>query len=417
MLGPPMLRILHTSDWHLGHTLSEVPRVEEHASFLEWLLDTLEREEIDALLVAGDVFDTANPPAEAQQAFYRFLARARARCPSLDVIVIGGNHDSAARLDAPNPILEELGIRVVGGAPRRHAEIDWDKMIVPITDRRGDVAAWVAAVPFLRPADLPTVSADDPLIAGVEAFYASMLDRVRARRSPGQAIVAMGHCYMTGTRLSELSERKVLGGNQHALPATIFPDDVAYVALGHLHLAQTVGGRAQVRYSGSPLPLSFGEIDYRHEVVVVELEGERVASQRSLPVPRTVPMIRIPAREAATLDEVVAALATLPGPQPDGPAWQRPYLEVAVLLPRPEPDLRATIERALEGKAARLLRLTLRLTGTGRNLADEEPVAALEALRPEDVFRLCHAQRFATDPDPTLLAAFSELVEDAEAKT
>src|SRR5690349_8399639 len=113
-----MLRLLHTSDWHLGHTLHDLPRRYEHAHFLSWLLGKLEEEQVDALVVAGDIFDSANPSAEAQQALYKFLAEARLRLPALDVVIVGGNHDSAARLDAPDPLLRALGIRVIGGLPR-----------------------------------------------------------------------------------------------------------------------------------------------------------------------------------------------------------------------------------------------------------------------------------------------------------
>src|SRR4051812_29205135 len=126
------MRILHTSDWHLGQLLHEHARAWEHARFLTWLLETLAAERVDALLVAGDIFDTANPPAESQAAWYEFLARARARFPALDIVVIGGNHDSASRLDAPTPLLDAFRIHVVGG-------FEPDRLLVPIQGG----AAWV----------------------------------------------------------------------------------------------------------------------------------------------------------------------------------------------------------------------------------------------------------------------------------
>ncbi|MFP2913001.1 exonuclease subunit SbcD, partial [Pyxidicoccus sp. 3LFB2] len=151
------MRLLHTSDWHLGHTLYDVSREAEHAAFLDWLLETLEAQAVDALLVAGDIFDTANPSADAQAAWYHFVARARRRMPRLDVVVIGGNHDSAARLDAPDPLFAALGVRVVGGLPRTRGELELERLLVPLHDAKGRVGAWVAAVPYLRPADLPSV--------------------------------------------------------------------------------------------------------------------------------------------------------------------------------------------------------------------------------------------------------------------
>ncbi|MFN7147211.1 MAG: exonuclease SbcCD subunit D, partial [Myxococcota bacterium] len=254
-----------------------------------------------ALVVAGDLFDGRNPPAQAQEQLYRFLVDLRARRPSIDVVLVGGNHDSAQRLDAPGSMMRALGIHMVGGLPRRaDRSLDVDALLVPLTDARGAVAAWVAAVPFLRLADLPSTDGDDPLVEGVRAVYAEALDAARAKRQPGQALVATGHCYMRDGELSELSERKILGGNQHALPVGVFPEDVAYVALGHLHLAQPIG-RPGVRYSGSPLPLSMPERTYPHQVCVVKLDGERLAEVRPARVPRVTDLLRVPESGALPL--------------------------------------------------------------------------------------------------------------------
>jgi len=409
-----MLRLLHTSDWHLGHTLHEFSRAHEHAHFLDWLLDSIDGHDIDALLVAGDVFDTANPSAEAQQAFYGFLAKARARRPRLDIVVIGGNHDSAARLDAPDPILRSLGVHVVGGLPHTRGVIDLDRVIVPLKGRDGEVAAYVAAVPFLRPADLPTPEdGEDPLIDGVRRIYEQVLEGARARRSGDQALVAMGHCYMTGTQLSELSERKILGGNQHALPVDIFPDDVAYVALGHLHLAQRVGNREHVRYSGSPIPLSLDEERYRHQVLVVELDGPRLGKVESLEIPRAVEILRVP-KEPRPLDEVLVELAKLAAHDSSLEEWRRPYLEVRVLLDKPRPSLRHDIDKALENKAARLAKTTVKQTGTGAALGDVGSMKSLRDTSPEEVFRLLYGSKHEGEPAPELIEAFHELVADAE---
>ena len=406
------MRLLHTSDWHLGHTLYDTSREAEHAAFLEWLLDMLEAHKVDALLVAGDIFDTANPSAEAQAAWYRFVAQARIRCPKLDVVVIGGNHDSAARLDAPDPLFAALDVRVVGGLPKARGSVDLERLLVPLKNAQGKVGAWVAAVPYLRPADLPLVSeeAGDKLIAGVRSVYAEVLEGARARRKPGQALVAMGHCYMVGTELSALSERKILGGNQHALPVDLFPEDLAYAALGHLHKAQRVGGREGVRYSGSPIPLSLSEASYAHQVLLVELEGEQLSTVRPLHVPRRVEILRVPSRGTAELKDVVAQLEALPELEPEAPDWRRPYLEVSVELPRPEPGLRRQVEAALEGKAARLVKLTPLYKGTGNALAEERPGVSLKERTPEDVFRARYARDYAEPPEPALLEAFHSLL-------
>ncbi|WP_224364942.1 exonuclease SbcCD subunit D C-terminal domain-containing protein [Hyalangium versicolor] len=405
------MRLLHTSDWHLGHTLYDVSREAEHAAFLDWLLDTLEAQSVDALLVAGDIFDTSNPSAEAQAAWYHFIARARRKLPRLDVVVIGGNHDSAARLDAPDPLFAALGVRVVGGVPRSGGALDFDRLLVPLHDSRGRVKAWVAAVPYLRPVDLPFVKSEgDRLIDGVREVYGLALEAARRRRQPGQALVAMGHCYMVGTELSALSERKILGGNQHALPVDLFPEDVAYAALGHLHKAQRVGGREGVRYSGSPIPLSLSEAHYRHQVLLVELEDDVLGSVRPLSVPRTADMVRVPERDVLPLDDVLAKLAELPALEPETPEQARPYLEVCVSLTKPEPSLRRKVEAALEGKAARLVKLTPTYTGTGLVLAESQPSLSLRERTPEDVFKARYSRFYQEPMAPELLEAFHSLL-------
>ena len=402
------MRLIHTADWHLGHKLHDVDRRVEHEAFLDWLVETVRERETDALLVCGDIFDAANPSAEAQELWYRFLARCKREKPDVDIIVIGGNHDSAGRLDAPNPLLQELGVQIVGGLPRRGRDVLIEDVLRPITDREGNIAAWVAAVPFLRTPDLPLVETDDPLVEGAMRLYRQVLDAASERADDGCAVIAMGHLYLSGTRLSELSERKVLGGNQHALPAELFPDDVAYAALGHLHMAQEVG-RESVRYSGAPLPMSIPERTYPHQIVEVELDGSALVGLASIPVPQTRDIVRIPDEAALPVDELLAELAALP--DSEGADGEPPLLEVAARLERPEPGLRHDVEDALEGKHARLVTLTVELTGHGQALADSEQTAGLADVEPEQVFRLAWSRSFEEDPSPEILAAFHDLVD------
>lgn len=403
------MRILHTSDWHLGHTLHDHGRSHEHDRFLSWLLEAIEAHAIDALLIAGDVFETANPSAAAQAAWYRFVTEARRRFPRLDVVAIGGNHDSADRLDAPQPLfVHGFDVHVVGGLPRRaDRSLDLDRLLVPLRNREGQIGAWVAAVPFLRPADLPPIEEGDPLIEGVRAVYAEVFAEARRRKEPGQALVAMGHLYMTGTTLSELSERRILGGNQHALPADIFPDDLAYAALGHLHLAQKVA-KDHIRYSGSPIPLSMGEIDYPHQVVVVELEGEKLRSIEALRVPRAVELIRLPRSGALDRVALMAALEKLPPSSEEG---EPAFLEVRVRLDQPDPKLRSDVEALVAEKHVRLVRLSVETGGDQLPLADRMAQTLLDELLPQQVFENRYLKVHGSEPPRELVEAFHELLD------
>ncbi|MEW9899873.1 exonuclease SbcCD subunit D C-terminal domain-containing protein [Chitinivorax sp. PXF-14] len=408
------MRILHTADWHLGHSFHDQPRDDEHRAFLDWLLATLIEHGVDALIVAGDVFDHANPSAQAEALFYGFLARLARQLPQLGVVIVAGNHDSAARLAAPHPLLAGLGIHVVGAVGNPLAEADIERLLVPLCGRDGEIGAWCAAVPFLRPMDLPRIEADDaidPLIEGVRRVYAQVLDAARARCQPGQALVATGHCYMVGGALSELSERRVLGGNQHALPADLFPTDLTYVALGHLHRAQRVGGREQVRYSGSPIPLAFSEVDYPHQVVLVELPGEPGAQAKieALRVPRHVELLRVGHDGRLALAEVGAALDAL-ALDDTLPESRWPYLEITVRLDAPEPSLHRLLGERLAGRPVRLLSIRTRYPGKGEALADDTALPELGELQPETVFARRYRSQFDAEPPEPLHAAFDELL-------
>ena len=410
------LRIIHTADWHLGHNLHGLSRDFEHQCFLDWLLETLEGQRADALLICGDLFDSANPPAAAQAMLYRFVVAAQRRMPRLRIVIIAGNHDSAARLEAPSPILDALNVHVVGN-PRRLANgvLDAERLIAPLHDSAGRVAAWCVAVPFLRPSDLraEVAEGEDPLVAGVAALYTEAIGALEARRDPGQAILAMGHCYMVGTRVSGLSERKILGGNQHALPVGLFPETVAYAALGHLHLAQSVGGLEHCRYSGSPIPLSLDERVYPHQVVQVDLEGDSAVAIESLRIPRFVEIHRFPERGSADVATVEAALAAFPF-DPGLPAERHPYLEVVVRLERPDPGLRARIEAVLEGRPARLLKLSTEYPGRSAGLSGDTPGQRLDELDPDGVFLERYRQQHGGEPPADLMAAFHELLEQVQ---
>ena len=401
-----MLRILHTADWHLGHGLHGFSREREHKDFCSWLLHQLVEQDVDALIIAGDIFDSANPPATAQAMYYSFLAQLRKHCPQLEVIVTAGNHDSPSRLEAPKQLLGALGMQVVGTLPQH-----LDDCVLPIHNRKGEVAAWCAAVPFLRPGDLPKVEKhDDALIGGVKEVYRQTIELAKQKAGDDQAIIATGHAYMVGTTLSELSERKILGGNQHALPAGIFPDDVTYVALGHLHRPQTVKGETAIHYSGSPIPLALDEGAYPHQVLLIELDGKELQSVQALKVPRTVDITRIPKQGAVSLDELLQLLEDLPEGERDD---RSPYLELAVALEGPDPALRQSLEEALKGKAARLCRISLTYTGETEEASRWAVKEDLKNLEPDQVFAQCYREAYGAEAPDDLLECFHELLDTA----
>ena len=404
------MRLLHTSDWHLGQTLHNYERGYEHQRFLDWLQDTLVAEQVDVLLVAGDVFDNANPSAASQKQLYVFLQQARARRPALQLIVIAGNHDSAGRLEAPAPLLAGYGTHMLGHIVRDEAgQIDLERMLLPLTGASGDIEAWCLAVPFLRPGDVPKLpagSGQDAYLGGIALLYRQLADLALARRAPGQAIVAMGHCHMVGGEMSNDSERRIVIGGTEMLPSGIFDPAIAYAALGHLHLAQEVGKQRHVRYSGSPIPLSFAEVNYRHQVLCIDLAGEQLQGVRTIDVPRAVPLLRVPDKPAPVA-EVLAQLAALD--LPDAPAEAQPFLEVRVRLDAPEPGLRTRIEAALDGKPVRLAKIET--SSAARSTAIESmTLDQLGQLQPDEIFRRLYQQKFGKEAPPEQLSALAELL-------
>ena len=249
------------------------------------------------------------------------------------------------------------------------------------------------------------------MIAGVRAIYRQVIAAIDARRSPEQPIVALGHAYLSRGELSLLSERKVLGGNQHALPLDIF-QGADYVALGHLHLAQALTPATAiplVHYSGSPIPLSLAESHYNHQVLELEVGPTGVVLAQRHPVPRVVPMLRLPP-EPLSLAEVEAHLQAQPWMP--CPPEQRPFLEVRVKLEKPEPRLRERILAALADQPVRLARITTHYAGQGEAMADRLARQQLDELSPEQVFALCHQRVYATPPAAELQSAFAELLNE-----
>ena len=406
------MRLLHTADWHLGHHLHGYERSHEQACFLDWLIGLIHERQIDGLLIAGDLFDTANPAAVSWQLFYGFLARLCREVPHINLIAIGGNHDSPSKLDPPHELLKAFQLHLIGAISRdADGRLETERLIVPLTDRQGEIRAWCAAVPYLRSADLrleecESEAGDDRLVAGVQAIYRQTLAAIAERRSPEQPIIALGHAYLVRGELSALSERKVLGGNQHALPLEVFAG-ADYVALGHLHLAQALG--PQVHYSGSPMPLSMAEAGYHHQVLELEVGPEGVRLTERHAVPRRVAMLRCP-QTPQPLTQVEAELQALSVPACD--PQLRPFLEVHAFLDKPEPRLRERVLAALGDKPVRLARIVSHYAGQGESMADRLARQQLDELSPEQVFALCHQRHYGQPPAPELQAAFVELLSE-----
>jgi exonuclease SbcD len=403
------MRILHTADWHLGHRLYNRDRTPEHRLALDWLLETVEREAVDLLIVAGDIFDVTNPSNQAKELYYDFLARlTRTRCAS--AVIVGGNHDSPSLLNAPRSLMEALQLYVVGAASSapedRVLRIDCGKESV-----------WVAAVPYLRERDLRKATfgegdndREQVLRAGIVRHFDEMANTAeQLRRGSDRPIVATGHLFASGASDNEDKKSYIYQADEHNILAEQFPSCFDYVALGHIHRAQRVGGHDHIRYAGSLIPLTFQEGQVARSVRLIDLgrKGEAVIT-RKVNLPTTRPLLRL----RDTFAAVKKQLARAAGEEDPGklPAWA----EVRVLTDDPIPQLREKLQEAVRKanpqSTLQLIRIS-RERQTPRSDQDDGRVEVdLDELPPEDVFdRLCVQHEHSPEVKEQLKQDFAEL--------
>jgi exonuclease SbcD len=405
------MKILHTADWHIGQLFHEYDRSAEHRKFLDWLLITLQSEKIDVLLISGDVFDISNPSAVSIKMFYTFLNQAVKANPGLQIVITAGNHDSASRLEAPKPLLESSHIHIIGVVEKdAEGNIDYEKLVIPLQDASGNIKTWCLAIPFLRMGDYPVIpDCENPYTEGVSALYREAFDYASQRKQDGQTIIAMGHLHTYHAEVTGLDtfERPIMGGVE-CLPVTAFDPEIKYVALGHIHKAQRIGGKEHIRYSGSPLPMSFSELNYKHQVIIFELDGE-ISDMKQVEIPVFVPLQRVPAVHSP-LNEVIDLLEQLPLAQNNQEA--APYLEVRVLLDGPEPALRHKVETALKGKHVKLAAIIPVYPASSKEKNEFITQEKLNELQPAEIFEKAYRSRYHTDVPDDLAQLFRQITRE-----
>ena len=400
------MKILHTADWHLGQLFHEYDRTFEHQAFLNWLLETIKAEEIEVLLVSGDVFDISNPSAASIRMFYTFLREAITENTNLQIVITAGNHDSASRLEAPKPLLASSNIHIIGTIEKNSdGSIDYEKLTIPLRNKSGEITSWCLAIPFLRMGDYPNIpNASNPYSEGVTALYNDVFAFANSKKEPHQTIIAMGHLHTNQAEISDMdkTERLIMGGVE-CIAATAFHTDIKYVALGHIHKAQRIGGNEHIRYSGSPLPMSFSERNYKHQVVVFDLE-EEVIDLKTIEIPVTIPLLRIPLK-AEPLEDVLLKLHQLKDKNEEEVA---PYLEIQVLLEEPEPALRHKIDEILKFKNVKLARIQPHYLNKKSSSGEFNPQGLLHELQPIDVFAKSYTAKYNAEVPEHLMALFQQ---------
>lgn len=404
------MKIIHTADWHLGNVFHRHNRVAEHRHFFGWLRDTIVQQQPDALIVSGDIFDGPTPAAEVQRLFYDFLTHLSVEHPGMSIILIAGNHDSGARLEAGEELLRLHNIFVRGTVWKdAEGETYFERMILPLAPRGSDTAEVVCyALPFLRPADYPAgLSVQD----GLRHYLTNLDKRLKKTAFKRLPVVVAAHFYAHGALIQahEHSERLVVGG-QDMVEIDTMGKAYAYVALGHIHRPQAVGNCANVRYAGSPLALSFSERDYKRAVNLVEIDTQGHVETTSLFYTPLCALISLPDRGALDPQEALSRLRSLPDAQPDDDREAYPYVEMNIRLAQPEPELRRRIGEIIEHKAVKFCRIT---TSTYREQSAQDDTQrpavenSLHSQAPIDIAKQYYTARYGNEMPEALVERFN----------
>jgi exonuclease SbcD len=380
------IRILHTSDWHLGQHFMGKTRQAEHQAFCAWLIDQAREQAIDAVLIAGDIFDTGAPPSYAREQYNRFIVELRAS--GCELVVLGGNHDSVAMLGESKTLLAQLGTRVIPGVCEQ-----LDEQLLVLQRRDGTPGAILCGIPFIRPRDVllsqAGQSAQDKqqsLQQAIQQHYQALYALAEAKRAElggDLPIIATGHLTTVGASASD-SVREIYVGSLDAFPTSAFPP-AAYIALGHIHRPQKVGGLEHIRYCGSPIPLSFDEAKQQKEVLLVEFDGDGLHQITALPVPRFQPLLSL----RGSLKELEAQIKQA---AQQGSAEQPVWLEVLVGTDDYLSDLQQRIAALCEGLPVEVLRIRRERGNAVAGLLGQVR-ETLDELSVEDVF----AQRLSSE--------------------
>ncbi len=407
------VHFLHTSDWHLGQFFYNHSRHYEHQQFLSWLLTQIQEKQPHALLIAGDIFDVINPGSQAQKQLYQFLADAHRIAPHMQTLMIAGNHDSGYRIEQVEPLLEKYNAKTVGVVRwNENKTLDLDRLLLPIYNQNQDIVAWCLALPFLRSAEITGFNEHTTNSKNAIAYlHQQLIAEAKRRKTPDQALILMSHAHMQGGETSD-SERPIIIGNEEALSTTLFEDAVDYVALGHLHKPQKVG-QPHIRYSGSPIPLSFSEINYKHQVVEVKVDPTQDTDSRlqfeAVEIPRCIQLHRI----RGELNEVLQQLKALPhGVIENIDHSEYVDIEYYSLTP-PQPNLRQQFEAALPPDRYRLVRISRQYVNKDATDSNTTQQIALEPPTPEKLFQnIWEKQGYSADD--AVLKDFLSLVQEAQ---
>lgn len=401
------MKILHTSDWHLGQYFMMKTREAEHFAFLNWLVDIIQKEKIDALLVAGDIFDSSAPPSYARKLYSDFIVKLQASCCQ-QLIIVSGNHDSVAVLNESKSLLNALNVTVLAGLSENLSE-----HLLTLNNSNKEEGAIVCALPFLRANDVMKsehgCSAEAKQLSlqkGIQQTYQSLYELALQKNSAKKLpIIATGHLTAVGCSVSE-SVRDIYIGTLTAFPSALFPD-FDYIALGHLHRAQKVQKSERIRYSGSPIALSFDESKQQKKINIIEFDKESSLTVNEIVIPTFQKMLVI----SGDLESVIEQLQQLKLQLDGNSAWVEVKLQQAFYLA----DVHGVLSEQVEDCAIEILKISSPQVNENNQWQDSG-TSTLDNLTPTDLFehRLAIEENISTEQKQQLNELFAQVCAEVE---
>jgi exonuclease SbcD len=398
------MRILHTSDWHLGQYFLGHSRQAEHQKLIAWLVEQTRLHAVDSVLIAGDIFDTGAPPSYARELYYTLILALRDA--GVGLTLLAGNHDSVAVLEESRHLLTALNTVVIPSV-----RDDPNEQVRVLNTRAGKPGAIICAIPFIRARDvLQSVagqsardkqqSLQDAIHAHYQALFA-LAEEKRVELGAHLPIIATGHLTTVGASASE-SVREICVGALEAFPTAAFPA-ADYIALGHIHRPQKVGGFEHIRYSGSPIALSFDEARQQKEMLLVDVSSDGLERVTVLEVPCFQPLMSV----KGSLKELEAAVAAVASPVDEG---ETVWLEIVVCADDYLSDLNARIQTITENLPVEVLRIR-RERSSALNALQSQAKETLNELTPDDVFaRRLQSETIDEETRAQLLTMYREVV-------
>ena len=400
------MRILHTSDWHLGHRLHEQSQFVEQTNFLEWLLNYISNNSIDILLVSGDIFDTGTPSNQSQKMYYDFLVKL-VGTDCKHVVITGGNHDAPGTINAPKHLLDALSIKVVGKAQ----ENEEDEVFKFETD---DDNVIIAAVPYLRDEDIRRAIAGESFDDISEKYKQALTNHYNKVgqycekiKDDNTVVIAMGHLFAIGGNTTPDSEQAIYVGGLGDIGADDFPRIFKYIALGHLHRPQIVGKKDHIRYSGSPIILSFSEINYDKKIFIVNTTSNHIDKIEEVIIPRFRELYKIEGSISDCIDKLIVISEKHISPTP--------WIEVVLDNQNGAITGATEINQASNNLNLEVLKVTLKEDKEFEGLMElAKTHTSVKELSPIEVFeRKCNENNINLEENQDILDAFNEVLQIA----